>query len=305
MSMKLMVRVMEEADLPRPQQAVLLSMAENANDDGSRCFPSVDLIAWKAGYKPRAVVDIMRELRKAGIIEIVREASATRPTEYHIHLEKAPKKTPFDEWRKRHGRHAGGVRRGADSREVQSDEGCNPASSGVQSHVSGVQSHVSGTRENAPDPVREPAIQPVREPVTNTPSPRKPKRDEETPEFIAFYKAYPRHISRADAWRAWKSIDPSEDLVATIMAAVEAQKKNTYANTPQKFIPYPATWLRAAKWEDEIEDPFDPTLRLYEGGQSNNLNTVFAIAARDLGLDDEDDISTHPEAIDVPFRRAQ
>lgn len=271
MSMKLMVRVLEEADLPRPQQAVLLSMAENANDDGSRCFPSVDLIAWKAGYKPRNVVDIMRELRKAGIIEVVREATARRPTEYHIHLDKAPRKPTFEEWKQAHGRHANSVRRDAFSREVQSDEGCNLTSSGVQSHVLGVQSHVPDERENAPDPVREPANNPVREPVTHE-NAKKPKSAKaETPEFIAFYAAYPRKKSRADAWKAWQSIDPDDELVSKIMRAVEEQKRVTWADTPVRYIPYPASWLRGGRWEDEIEEPFNATLTRIDGGLDSDI----------------------------------
>lgn len=156
MSMKLMVRVLEECELTRPQQAVLLSMAENANDDGSNCRPSVDLIAWKAGYKPRNVVDIMRELRHMGVLEVVREATQRRATEYRIHLNKAPRKQSFEDWQSANGRHAGSVRRGAISRVAKNDEGCNLTSSEVQSHVLEVQSHVETARENAPEPVTEP-----------------------------------------------------------------------------------------------------------------------------------------------------
>lgn len=174
-----MVRILEEADLARPQQAVLVAMAENANDDGSRCFPSVDLIAWKAGYKPRNVVDIIRELRAIGVLEEVVPATAQRPTEYTIRIENAPRKMTFEEWQKANGRHAERAKReprGAQShvseeREnapVQNDEGCNLTSTGVQSHVSGVQSHVKNdelARENAPEPVIDPVKEPVRDPV--------------------------------------------------------------------------------------------------------------------------------------------
>ncbi len=95
-----MVRILEEADLTRPQQAVLVAMAGNANDDGTRCYPSVDLIAWKAGYKPRNVVDIMRELRAMRVLEIVSGATPRRPTEYIIRVDNAPRKQTFGEWQK-------------------------------------------------------------------------------------------------------------------------------------------------------------------------------------------------------------
>ncbi len=173
-----MVRVMEEIVVSRPQQAVLMAMAEHANDDGSRCFPSVDLIAWKAGYKPRNVADIIRELRKAGVIEEVAPATGTRPTEYALHLDRAPKKLTFEEWQKLNGRHREryvGVQndesRGAISREsgVQShEEGCILTGLGVQNDEIGVQSHEKTTRENAPRTVSRTVIEPSRTGVSSS-----------------------------------------------------------------------------------------------------------------------------------------
>ncbi len=154
-------------------------MAENARDDGSHCFPSVDLIAWKAGYKPRNVVDIIRDLRDMQVLEVVNDATARRPTEYTIHLQNAPQKETFEEWQKANGRRARRVKPSlpGDSPGVQSrvprerenaplDEprDANSRDLGVQSHVSGVQSHDENppnARENAPEPVIEPDKEPV------------------------------------------------------------------------------------------------------------------------------------------------
>ncbi|MCL6437232.1 MAG: helix-turn-helix domain-containing protein [Rubrobacteraceae bacterium] len=137
-----MVRIMHEIEVTRPQQAVLLAMAEHANDDGTNCYPSVDRIAWKAGYKPRAVEDIMRSLRQQGIIRQVAPATGSKPPEYEIHLEEARRKMSFEEWRERYGKH-----RGAKNAPVHSDG-------------RGVQSHEKTTRENAPEPSDEPSIEP-------------------------------------------------------------------------------------------------------------------------------------------------
>lgn len=173
MSMKLMVRVMEEIEVTRPQQLVLLAMAENARDDGTQCYPSVDLIAWKAGYKPRAVSDILRELRDAGIIELVRPAADHRPTEYALHLDRAPRKPAFEEWIATHGRYRERRKRDAsrtgprlepaelarenapreeDRHAISRDTACNLTSYGMQSHVPNPEL----ARENAPEPVIEP-----------------------------------------------------------------------------------------------------------------------------------------------------
>lgn len=107
MSFKLIVKIMEEVDLPRPQTAILLAMAENANDDGGQCFPSVDRIAWKAGYKPRQVSNIIRDLEKSKVVNKVAEATRHRPVEYKIMIENAPEKLSFDLWKKKFSRHKG------------------------------------------------------------------------------------------------------------------------------------------------------------------------------------------------------
>lgn len=156
MSLLLMVDVMTKVDVPRPQQAVLLAMADHANDDGSSCFPSVDRIAWKLGYKPRQVTSIVRDLRRAGVLIEVAPASQHRPTEYRIDLSAAPPKPDFETWKAANSRHKTvnpGVQfdvtpesRGA----ISLHQGCNLTSSGVQFDV-------TERREIAPEPSIEPS----------------------------------------------------------------------------------------------------------------------------------------------------
>jgi hypothetical protein len=68
-------------------------------------------------------------------------------------------------------------------------------------------------------------------------------------EFEIFYKAYPKKKSPGDAEKAWKSIKP--DLNA-VLSALEWQTKTfDWMKEDGKFIPYPATYIRARSWEDE------------------------------------------------------
>lgn len=70
--------------------------------------------------------------------------------------------------------------------------------------------------------------------------------------FEIFYKAYPRHKSRGDAEKAWKSLKPDDALLAKIMKALEVAKKDpNWQKNNGQFVPYPASWLRAKGWEDE------------------------------------------------------
>jgi hypothetical protein len=76
------------------------------------------------------------------------------------------------------------------------------------------------------------------------------KKDSSSPrvtEFMKFWSIYPRKVGKGSALRAWRKVKPDE--VQPILDAVTAQKSwSTFAD-PQ-FIPHPATWLNARRWED-------------------------------------------------------
>jgi hypothetical protein len=248
MSMKLMVRVLEECDLTRPQQAVLLAMAENARDDGTQCYPSVDLIAWKAGYKARNVVDIIRQLRTLGVLRVVASATAQRPTEYSIYLDRAPRKLTFEEWTEVHGRH--GERGPYVDRETRENaplnegEGCNLTGLGVQSHV-------FETREIAPEPVKR---------TSKNQSPPSPPGGGERPtgrsvqeKFDRFWAAYPRRVKKQAALKAFARINPDEPLLERMIHTLELAKlSRQWRKDDGQFIPHPATWLNDGQWDDEL-----------------------------------------------------
>ena len=74
-------------------------------------------------------------------------------------------------------------------------------------------------------------------------------------EFDKFWAAYPKKMSKGAARKAFKTLNPSKELVA-IMINHLARAKNCYQWTKDEgqFIPYPATWLRAEGWLDEIPE---------------------------------------------------
>ena len=74
--------------------------------------------------------------------------------------------------------------------------------------------------------------------------------------FALFWLAYPKKKSKGVAERAWATINPDEQLAERICAAVERAKTSAdWLNEGGKYIPHPATWLRAKGWEDEIKAP--------------------------------------------------
>jgi len=83
----------------------------------------------------------------------------------------------------------------------------------------------------------------------------KEKTKEKEGRFESFWKAYPKKYSKGQAEKVWRRLKPSEQLIAKILQAVErAKTSEKWRKDSGQFIPYPATWLNAKGWEDEVEE---------------------------------------------------
>ena len=77
------------------------------------------------------------------------------------------------------------------------------------------------------------------------------KRDDSMQTFPKFWDAYPKKKNKGDAEKVWKSIKPDSELISKILEAVEVAKQgDDWRKESGKYIPYPASWLRAKGWED-------------------------------------------------------
>lgn len=75
--------------------------------------------------------------------------------------------------------------------------------------------------------------------------------------FYRWYKFYPKKKSVGEAKKAWKSLDPDDDMTDKIISDLCAQRKykaelKKTGDWDDKFWPNPASWLRAEGWEDEV-----------------------------------------------------
>ncbi len=88
------------------------------------------------------------------------------------------------------------------------------------------------------------------------------KKNIYTSEFLQFYNAYPKHIGKEPAWKAWVKLNgerpPVEELVTKIN---QFKKTDGWKKDNGQYIPHPATWLNQKRWNDEIEThpPTPPT----------------------------------------------
>ena len=66
--------------------------------------------------------------------------------------------------------------------------------------------------------------------------------------FDVFWAAYPRKTDRKKALNAFTKINPSDDLLQTMLDAVSAWSSKWLAE-PQ-YTPHPTTWLNGERWND-------------------------------------------------------
>ena len=84
-------------------------------------------------------------------------------------------------------------------------------------------------------------------------------------QFDKFWQAYPKKVSKKQAQKSWKKINPSLELFEKILKALEMVKQTEqWKKDNGKFIPYPATWLNQERWNDEIKMMQDNKMAIKE-----------------------------------------
>lgn len=93
--------------------------------------------------------------------------------------------------------------------------------------------------------------------------------------FEKFYTAYPRHIGRAGAEKAFSKIEINDVLFAKIMSVLEKWKQcEQWTKDNGQFIPYPATWLNGKRWEDELPESKQISLGSIPKPEQSKYQTV-------------------------------
>ena len=75
-----------------------------------------------------------------------------------------------------------------------------------------------------------------------------------TTEFDEFWKAYPRHVDKQKARKAWAKLRPPP-LKAILEALAWQRELPEWRKEHGGFVPYPATYLNGRRWEDEPPEP--------------------------------------------------
>jgi hypothetical protein len=106
------------------------------------------------------------------------------------------------------------------------------------------------TKSNAGNAIRSDSDQPQTKPDQISESLRK---DSCASSFDKFWSAYPKRKNKGDAVKAWKVAKP--DLEKVLAALSWQSASHDWTKEGGKYVPYPASYIRAAGWEDEPSAP--------------------------------------------------
>ena len=80
--------------------------------------------------------------------------------------------------------------------------------------------------------------------------------------FAAFWAEWPRKVAKAEAKKAFAALARAgrlPSLDALVMAIRAQSRQPQWREDAGRFIPYPATWLRQERWQDEVPGVSLPT----------------------------------------------
>ena len=78
--------------------------------------------------------------------------------------------------------------------------------------------------------------------------------------FDLFWEAYPNKKAKGNAEKAWLKLKVNQTLLDIILTAIEQHKQSKeWTADGGRYIPHPASWLNARRWEDEISKQAEPT----------------------------------------------
>lgn len=119
----------------------------------------------------------------------------------------------------------------------------NTASTNVNKRIAESTESTQAEAEATPDP--DPTQKDQKLPRTKRARPSEPP-----PGFAIFWSAYPKHVNREAAIKAWRKVDP-QDYPAIEAALAWQRNQPKWRENGGEFIPHASSWLNKRRWEDE------------------------------------------------------
>lgn len=224
--------------------STLKALAFCTGTHSTACYPSVRTLQEMTGHSVRTIRAALNDLEEIGFI--ARAARAGTSTVYTLQI---------DAMRAAHRR-----RRWSETRDSGSPYTGDPNAVTAVDEIPIEEQPVKVKRGDSVEAAVEPVEAETPAPVPAVPAPVKKTKKRSTParvesDFLDFYAAYPRHVGKEAARRAFvkavKAGTPGADIIegARHYAAATAA-----AGTEKRYVAHPATWLNAGRWSDDMQD---------------------------------------------------
>jgi hypothetical protein len=222
---------------PPIRKLVALALANAARDDGTGVFPGRERLVRETSIPAREVRRQIAALIEEGIVVEVRRAHTGTRREFRIELD----------------------RLGSLAREEVRDDPQEEVTGDLQSEERGGHPRPErGSPMTGEGVTRDPPYVLLRpQPSLETLSPSSDRFDE-------FYAAYPRKVGRKAARKAWDKALRDGAQTAEILAGVRRYTADPNLPSDRRYVPHPASWLNAGRWDDEPEPP-SPASVLIQG----------------------------------------
>lgn len=138
--------------------------------------------------------------------------------------------------------------------------------------------------------IQEPQGRPAEPTPAPTPAPVEKSTEKPADGFAEWWPHYPKKVKKLDAEKAYKAALKRGVTPKELLDGLQRQKAAWKAKgTEPQYIPYPATWLRAGSWEDELDTPSPSTDSPAPAINPNTGKPVtrddFGYACIDAGID--------------------
>jgi hypothetical protein len=249
-------KAVRASNLPAPARLVMLVLADVAEvgtaEIPEKFTPSLTVLANETGLARSTVASHLKDLEAAGWITRIRPATAKalargERTRYQLSI---PETSPVDELVQEEDQPS--------PAPGQPSPGAGPASPGAghRNRSTSDQDQIKSD-PSSPRAATEETVPLFGEPSPSTTSAKKRRTrtptDEDPPEFVAFWTAYPRKADKGHGRAAWaKAIKRGADPNTIIAAAERYADYCARADTEPRFIAHASTWLNGERWEDQL-----------------------------------------------------
>lgn len=225
--------------------STLKALAFCTGKASNACYPSIQTLQDMTGHSENTVRAALKELETLGFI--TRTARVGASNIYTLQIEAM---------RSAHRR-----RRWSNTYEAGNPytPGSNVTTTVEELDDSERGGALAGTVEPLVEATEPPATVDTPAPSTGDLAPIKTKKKGSTArvesDFLDFYAAYPRHVGKEAARRAFeKAVKAGTPAADIIEGARHYAAATAAAGTETRYIAHPATWLNAGRWSDDMQD---------------------------------------------------